>query len=413
MVEFGEIYERIRQGLATGDNNLVEEGTAELVSLPQFEQVLAIDLAAVLTCLTEVIEVLFPSLAESTGVISNKNGEMFEDITNNEDIGVYVSNLPLSITDAQLLVIYHNIQQVHERFFSGFPNLMPIVQDQFISYLKVGAMLIPELYKTFFPRILDYFEAQHGQRLEKIRDFLEYGRIIFPHEAIHEILEKFFNLSTTIIPQKVLFVSYLGDFLLQFLDRYPADSESEISRFIALLNHPEFYFRSFTSNILKILAQSQTTIITPHFLDLFRSLLGLDSKLLPSLMLTIRDLLVVDGTSIFVRVADSSDLTNNFLASTLQLMTGNEFELRDFSCEIFFDFLEYLNIGQQKLILLHVLQAWQTFLNIPSYFLMLLQYFIKKTKLIAIRPLSPDEMENASSLHDIIAAIESALGKNS
>jgi hypothetical protein len=285
-LEFSDVYARIRQGLQDHDNLLIEQGTTELLSLAPLVKILAEDLIEILACLKEIVEELFPSVTERLGNFAQKMGEMLE----RRGFEEILSGFPQTFADEHLQCIFNNIQEMHEQFLSNFVNLMPNVQDIFVDYLKSGMPLTPERYETHFPKLLDYFETQPIRRLEKLPDILDCGGNLFPGEAIREILERFFSIANNSSPEKILHVSYLGDFLMQFLDIYPESGAQDISRFISLLTHRELYFRTCALDVLKIVTQARVEIMVPHFIQLYQVLLQLDEKLLSGLILTIRDL---------------------------------------------------------------------------------------------------------------------------
>ena len=381
---------------------MIEQRDSRDRQFPPFDRVVTSDLTAILACLSEAIEILFPDLAKPRDNLTDNSDEMLDYVAPSGNLSEIERKNSLS-------TIFQNIQQVTNRFFSHFTQLMPKVQESFIDYLKEGVLLTPEVFRTHFGEIMDYFELQSAKQLEKIPDLLDYGGNFFPRNTLPEILERFLHRSSNVIPEQVLFVSYLGDFLLQNLDIYPNLIKSESSRFILMLQHPEYYFRVFASEVLKIITQAQPEIITPHFLMLYKLIPELDRKLLASLMLMIRDLLSVQGENIFTQVAGTIDTANSFIATSLQIMSGDDFEVSNFSCEIFFDFVQYLDHGQQSQVILNVVRLWRNTPRFSTYFMMTLQNFIKKTKLVAMQPLSPEELENASNLQEILAAIESAL----
>jgi len=408
-LEFAEIYARIRQGLQERDNDLVEQGTTELLDLPPVGKILAQDLIEILACLAEVVEALFPSVAERMGNFAEKIGEMFEDSSQDEQFKDIVSNVPQGFADAHPQVIVNNIQQLHDLFLSNFANLMPKVQDAFIDYLKIGMALTSEIFETHFPEILDYIQTLPVRRLEKVPHILDCGGNLFPGEAIREILSRFFANADNSSPDQMLFNSYLGDFLLQFLDIYPEAVTEEMPRFLALLTHQELYFRSFVADILKIITQARSEIIAPYFLQIYQMLEVLDPKLLAGLILTIRDLLAAQGENIYAQLASNPENLQTFFNTSNALMAGENFEVHDFACEIFFDSLEYIAQSEQPQILLDTIHSWKNLPELSTYYVMILQNFLKNSPLVSITNLTPDELEIAENLRALLTEIEDQL----
>jgi len=404
-VEFSEIYAKIRQGLRDQDYVSLEEGMKQLLGLPPLEQILSHDLEEILNCLTEVIKELFPSSAERMGAFTEKIDEILEDASEEESEESEPDDESPEITE-DFYDVTKDIRIITEKYYAGFANFTPSVQDAFIKYLNIAAPLTPEIYESNFLSFLDYFTSLPAKRLEVFPDFLDCGGNILPGEMIREVSLRLFTLAENITPEQVLFASYLGSFLLQFFDIYPELTEDKISRIINLLDNAEFYFRSFATDVLKTLVQARPELLAPHFLELLKQLSTVDQKVQSPFLLSIRDLLKTRNSSILEKTAGNKEKSQQFLKIVTELMLKSDFEVSDFACEIFFDFLAFIDQDNQASFLLRVIRLWKQLPEPSPYHMMFLQNFARKTKMVKTKVMSPEEFENPENIQVLLTELE-------
>ncbi len=387
------------------DHALLEEGMQELLGIPPLEQILSQDLIEILNCTIEVIKDLFPASVERMGAFAERMDEFFEEASDQEsqdgEPSEEIPKEPEKFYDISL-----DIRLLTEKYFAGFTQLLPKVQDAFIKYLKFAAPLAPEIYRSYFRTLLEYFETQPAKRLEYFANFLDYGGNLLPGDIIREVADRFFSLATDLLPEKIFFASHLGAFLLQFYDIYPDLVEGKINNIFTLLTNTEFYFRSFAADVLKILIQARPDVIAPHFLKLLNLLSNIDPKMQSSFLLSIRDLLNSKNSTILEKNAKNKDLKEQILKVVTDLMLQSNFEVSEFACEVFFDFLLKFDQNSQMQLISRLLLSWKKIAEVPTYNIMLLQSYVRKTKLIQIKFMSPEELEHPENLKVLLHNIE-------
>ncbi|OLS16104.1 MAG: hypothetical protein RBG13Loki_0274, partial [Promethearchaeota archaeon CR_4] len=333
MVEFSEVYSKIRQGLREKDSSLLEEGIKQLLGLPPFEQVLSHDLEEILNCMKEVINAFFPRTSTKTmGALDEQIDEILKEDSEEESNEIEPDDKSPGNTE-DFYDITRDIRILTEKYYAAFPNLTPSVQDSFIKYLKVAAPLTPKIYESNFLSFLDYFEMLPAKRLEFLADFLDCGGNILPHEIIRDVSMRFFTLAEKKGPEKVLFASYLGSFLLQFSDIYPELTKDKTTTLINLLDNAEYYFRSFAIDFLKTLVQVRPELLAPHFLELLNHISTIDQKIQSTFLLFIRDLLNSKSSQILEQIGKNKKMTQRFLDIVIELIHKSDFEISNFACE--------------------------------------------------------------------------------
>ncbi len=415
-LEFSEIYSKIRQGLNDQDYTLLQEGMKGLLGLPPPEQILAQDLIEILKCLEEVIKDLYPASQERMSAFAERMNEFFEE-ADEQDSDDRESEAENAKEEGEFYDIRMDVRILTEKFFAGFTKFTPNVQDAFIKFLKYAAPLTSEIYQSNFRAFLDYFETQPAKRLEIFPRFLDYGGNLLPGEIIRLVSERFFTVAKDPIRKKILFASYLGSFLLQFYDIYPDSITDKITQLISLIKNTEYYFRSFAVDVLKTLIQTRPEVLASHFLEMLNLLSAIDPKIQSSFVLSIRDLLNSKNSSILENLAGREGKSEEFVTLVTHLMLKSNFEVGDFVCEILFDFLHNLVQDHQIRSIMRLLNSWKTLTEVPTYHIMLLQNFVKKTKLIKIKFVGPEELEHPANLkallHEIEVAVENKLAATS
>jgi hypothetical protein len=119
--------------------------------------------------------------------------------------------------------------------------------------------------------------------------------------------------------------------------------------------------------------------------------------------------LVAQGENIYSQATLKPKNRKIILKTSNSLIIGDNFELRDFACEIFFDFLKYLDQSEQPQILLDSIRSWKKSSNISTYYILLLQNFLRKVPLISLKTFTPEELESAENLRAILTEIEAEL----
>ncbi len=407
-MEFSDIYTKIRQGLNDQDYTLLEEGMKELLRLPPLEQILSQDLIEIINCLVEIIKTLFPASAERMGAFAERMDEFFEEASGEESQESEPEEENPKVEE-NFYDISLDIRIVTEKYFAHFTKFTPSVQDAFIKFLKFGAPLAPEIYRSNFQAFLDYFETQPAKRLEFFSNYLDYGGNIVPGEIIQIVSERLFTLAKDPHTEKVLFASYLGSFLLQFYDIYPDSVEDKIGTIIALLNNPEYYFRSFAVDVLKTLIQSRPEALVSYFLEMLKLLTIIDPKIQSTFLLSIRDLLNMKNSTIFESFVKDKNLSEQFIKTVTDLMLKSNFEVGDFACEVFFDFLPKFDQDAQVQLISRLIRLWKKMAEVSTYHIMLMQNFSRKTKLVQIKFMNPDELENPENLKVLLLNFEVAI----
>lgn len=385
----------------------------DLLGIPPLGQILARDLIEILNCVEEVIKDLYPASAERMNAVAEKMDEFYEEAEEQEDHEEESPDSELkgevAEEEEKFYDIRMDIRLLTERFFADFTKLTPNVQDVFIRFLKYAAPIATEIYQSNFQALLDYFETQPAKRLEVFATYLDYGGNLLPGEIIRLVSDRLFSMAKDPIPTKVLYASYLGSFLLQFYDIYPDFVADKVGQLILLLDNAEYYFRSFAVDVLKTLIQTRPEVLSSHFLELLKPLSNIDPKIQSSFVLSIRDLLNAKNSTILENIAENKDKSEQFVNQVTHLMLKSNFEVGDFACDVFFDFLNKLDQEHQARSISRLLKTWKTLTEVPTYHIMLLQNFVRKTKLVKVKYVGPEGLEHPENLKALLHEIEVAV----